>query len=137
MEQLLPPAASSSTLCHNRPPSPQISVEAEVKKVTASVQQAKDERSELEVENSALRKKLIQQKDTYNYDIEVITQVCSRSPPGLNPLVALLTPPLIPLPLILPLTFLLCILRSFPLSISLCLDTLFYNRACPPQSLLP
>ena len=54
-------------------------MEAEGKELASQVQQAQDEKSELETGKSALQKKFIQQVEKYDHDIEVITQVCSRS----------------------------------------------------------
>lgn len=43
----------------------------------AQVQKAEDEKVELEKENSALQKKLIQEVEKYNYYMAVVTQVCT------------------------------------------------------------
>ena len=51
-------------------------MEAEVKELAAQVQKAQDEKSQLEMENSALQKELIQQADKYSHQMKLITQVC-------------------------------------------------------------
>ena len=43
----------------------------------AQVQKAEDEKVELEKENSALQKKLIQEVEKYNHYMAVVTQVCT------------------------------------------------------------
>ena len=52
-------------------------VESTVEELAAQVQQSEDEKVELEKENSALQKKLIQEVEKYNYHMAVVTQVCT------------------------------------------------------------
>ena len=54
-------------------------MEDKVKELTAQVQQAKDEKFELEMEISDLKKKLTQQEEKYDHDMDMISKVCSRS----------------------------------------------------------
>ena len=50
--------------------------EAEVKELAAQVQQAQDEKSELEMQISVLQKELIQQADKHSHQMKLIIQVC-------------------------------------------------------------
>ena len=98
------------------------------------------------MENSALQKKLIQQVDKYDRDMEVITQVCSRSAQGVTLVCFIYScadslprlPTYLPLSLLPSPFFSCCVFCLFspiiPLSL---LHALFYNRACPHQTLLP
>ena len=54
-------------------------MEDKVKELAAQVQQAKDEKLELEMEISDLKKNLIQQAEKYDHDMDMISKVCSRS----------------------------------------------------------
>ena len=84
MEQPPPPHPPPSPPPHPLPPPPDLNVEVEDKEVVAQFQLTGDERSELEMENSALQKQLIQQVEKYNHDMEEITQVCDKSAPGVG-----------------------------------------------------
>ena len=54
-------------------------MEDKIKELAAQVQQAKDEKLELEMEISDLKKNLIQQAEKYDHDMDMISKVCSRS----------------------------------------------------------
>ena len=66
---------------HNRlpPPPPEPAAQSAVNKLAAQAQQMAD----LESENSALQKMLIQQTEKYDHDMNIITQVCTFAP-GIN-----------------------------------------------------
>ena len=66
-----------STTTHPPPPPPEPAVQSSVNKLAAQAQQMED----LESEISALQKKLTQQTEKYDHDMEMITQV-SKPDPG-------------------------------------------------------
>ena len=66
-----------STTTHSPPPPPELAVQSAVNELAAQAQQMED----LESENSVLQKKLTQQTEKYDHDMEMITHV-SKSDPG-------------------------------------------------------
>ena len=157
MEQSLSPCTSPSPISQPLLTPPKPDVQPKVTKFASQVQLVEDVESEI----SALQKKLIQQAEKYDHDMEVITQVCTSALSlcklhyFLHPFTLLLCPsiPSIPPSLLpsLPPTHTL----SPPLSPTCCMwgfacsDYLFsffsfvrtyllkYNRAYPPQTPLP
>ena len=61
-----------STPAHPPPLPPEPAVQSAVNELAAQEKQMED----LESENSVLRKKLTQQTEKYDHDMEMITQVC-------------------------------------------------------------
>lgn len=85
MKQLPPLRRSPSPQPHPLPPPLEPSVEAVVQP-TAQIQKAEDDESEMERD---VQKKLIQQVEKYEHDMELITQVCSRSALGVSTIAVL------------------------------------------------
>ena len=76
MDQAPGPRISVSLATHSLPPPAEPAVQSAVNQLDAQPQQVDDPESEM----SALQKKLIQQIEKYDHDMEMITQVCQFAP---------------------------------------------------------
>ena len=104
-------------------------MEIEDKEPVSPTLQEEDEKFKLETEISDLRRMLNQQVAKYSHDMEVITQVRSRSAPGVRftgmhlCLLLCQLPPSVPTPLsLLPLTTSCCVHSLFSPTICLCVS---------------
>ena len=87
------------------------------------------------MENSALQKKLIQQVDKYDRDMEVITQVCSRSAQGVTLVCFIYScADSLPLPTYLPTYLFTPPLPLFPVVCFVCSVQLSLSLFCMPFS---